>query len=130
MDQNTFGAVGSAFWIRLHHMQRALTAAGLAALLTGCLATARVLTEAPTDAKSAARDNGLDKSYSYLPQDPASPGPSFFSAETPFTSLSSYSDEYWTALADLDLTALRNAARTERDQRVPSSIHPNSSRTG
>ena len=112
MDQNSFGAVGSAFWIRLHHMQRALSAAGLAALLTGCLATARVLTEAPTDAKSAAR-GGLEKNYSYLPQDPASPGPSFFSAETPLTPLSSYSDAYWTALADLDLAALRNAARTE-----------------
>jgi predicted aspartyl protease len=111
MDQNSFGAVGSAFWIRLHRMQRASTAAGLAVLLTGCFATASVLTK-PGDAKSVTRD-GLETNYSALPQDPVSPGPSFFSGEKPLTPLSSYSDDYWTALSDLNLTALHNAARTD-----------------
>lgn len=112
MDQNSFGAVGSAFWIRLHRMQRASTAAGLAVLLTGCFATASVPTKSG-DAKSIARDNGRETNYSALPRDPVSPGPSFFSAEKPLAPLASYSDDYWAALSDLDLTALRSAARTE-----------------
>jgi len=115
MDQNSFGAVGSAFWIRPYHLPRASTAAGLAVLLTGCFATASVLTETPGDAKRVARDNGLETSYSALSQDPVSPGPSFFSGEEPLPPLSGYSDDYWTALSDLDLTALRSAARTESE---------------
>jgi predicted aspartyl protease len=112
MDQNSFGVVGSAFWIRLHRMQRASTAAGLTVLVTGCVATASVPIK-PGDAKSVTRDHGLETDYSPLPRDPASPGPSVFSSERRLTPFSSYSDDYWTALSDLDLTALRSTARTE-----------------
>jgi predicted aspartyl protease len=114
MDQTSFAAIESGCWIRFHHMQaRACTVAGLVGFLTGCLETARVFTEAPGDAKLVARDSERQKDFLDQAPGPASPDPSSFSVERPLSSLATLSEQYWTALADLDLTALRNAARSE-----------------
>ncbi|HMI49109.1 MAG TPA: aspartyl protease family protein [Gemmatimonadaceae bacterium] len=77
------------------------------------MATANIVTEAPGDSKSSARVSRLERNYFALPPEPASPGPSSFSPETPLTPLAGYSEGYWTALSNLDLTALRNAAQSE-----------------
>jgi predicted aspartyl protease len=114
MDQISVGAIGSGCWIRFHHMQaRACTVAGFVGLLTGCLETARVFSEAPSDAKLVVRDSGRQEDYFAPPPTPASPGPSSFSAEKPPSPLASFSEDYWTAVAELDLTALRSTARSE-----------------
>lgn len=114
MDQTSFAAIESGCWIRFHHMQaRACTVAGLVGLLTGCLETARVFTEAPDDAKLVVRDGERQKDLFDRAPGPALPDPSSFSVERPLSSLATLSEQYWTALADLDLTALRNAARSE-----------------
>jgi predicted aspartyl protease len=113
MDHTSFAAIESGCWIRFHHMQaRACTVAGLVGLLTGCLETARVFTEAPGDAKLVGRDGERQKDLFDRAPGPALPDPSSFSIERPLSSRTRLSDEYWTALADLDLTALRNAARS------------------
>lgn len=114
MDQTLFGAIGSGYWIRFYHIQaRACTVAGFVGLLTGCLETARVFTESSIDAKIGVRDSRYQKDFSVEAPDPGSPGPSFFTAEKPLVPLASYSEEYWTAVAQLDLTALHAAARSE-----------------
>jgi predicted aspartyl protease len=114
MDQTSFGAIGSGYWIRFHQMPaRACTVAGFVGLLTGCLETARVLTETPSDAKLAIRNSGPQRYFSAESPGPASPGPSSFATERPLSPAASYSEDYWTALAELDLAALRNAARSE-----------------
>ncbi len=114
MDQTSFGAIESGCWIRLFHMQaRACTVAGFVGLLTGCLEAARVFPESPSDSRSGARDSRYHKDYSVEAPDPASPGPSSFSPEKPLSPLATYSEEYWTAVAQIDLTGLHTAARSE-----------------
>jgi predicted aspartyl protease len=123
MDHTSFAAIESGCWIRFHHMQaRACTVAGLVGLLTGCLETARVFTEAPGDAKLVARDGERQKDLFDRAPGPALPDPSLFSIERPLSSRTTLSDEYWTALADLDLTALRNTARSEPEIRFAEGI--------
>ncbi len=114
MDQTSFGALGSGYWIRFYHIQaRACTIAGFVGLLTGCLETARVFSESPRDARIGVRANRYQKDFSLEATDPASPGPSSFSPEKPLLPLAAYSEEYWTAVAQLDMTALHAAARSD-----------------
>jgi predicted aspartyl protease len=82
-------------------------------LLTGCLETARILTESPSDAKIGVRDNGYQKDFSLDARPPSSPGPSSFVPEKPLVPLAAYSEEYWTAVVQLDMTALHGAARSD-----------------
>jgi hypothetical protein len=114
MVQTFFGALGSRYWIRFHHIQaHAWVVAGFVVLQTGCLQTARVFTDPPADAKISAGEHGYQSGFSIEPDDPAAPGPSASVAERPFTPLANYSEEYWAAVAQLDLTALHSIARTE-----------------
>jgi predicted aspartyl protease len=112
MHQVSVGAVGSGSWVRSHRMQaRAWTVASLVGLLTGCLQTANVLNQPPSNAKFVVRDDGLRDDPSAPSPVSASPGPSSYQADPdpPQT----YFEGYWEALAELNLVELRGLARSE-----------------
>jgi predicted aspartyl protease len=113
MYQTVHDGIVSSYWIRFCRTQLSVwTPAGATLLLTGCLATASVLNEAPHDRQLAPRDSGIKNEYSAEYQDPASPGPSSFLAEKLVSPLTNYSDAYWSALGELDVNTLRSSART------------------
>jgi hypothetical protein len=113
MDQTFPGTSASRCWTRFQRAQtRAWTPAVLLGLLTGCLATANVVNEAPGDAKPSARVGRPERDNFVMPER-TPPGPSSFSPEIPLTPLAGYSEDYWIALSNLDLTALRNTAHSE-----------------
>ena len=114
MVHTTYGAIGSGYWIRFHHIQaRAWTVAGFVGMLTACLETARIRTEPVSDAKVGARESRYQRDYFLEAPEPPSPGPSSFAPEKPLSPLAIYSEEYWAALAQLDMTAFHTAAQTE-----------------
>jgi predicted aspartyl protease len=104
---------------------RACAVVALIGLLTGCLESARVLSQAPKDLKPVVFDDGLENVLPGRLQRPASPGPSAPVVD-PVPVVDSvpvleptvrvaYSEEYWEALAGLDVTALRKAARSDEE---------------
>jgi len=112
MQQVSVGAIGSGSWVRFYRTQaHAWTVASLVGLLTGCLQTASVLSEAPNNAKLAVRDSGLREDLSALSPIFASPGPSSPPIERDPPQI--YFEEYWAALAELNLDVLRGLARSE-----------------
>lgn len=114
MVHTTQGAIGSGYWIRFHHIQaRAWTVAGFLGLLTGCLETAQLHTATASDTKPPSRESRYQSDYFLEAPEPSSPGPSSFAVEKPLSPLAIYSDEYWAALAQLDMTALSAVAHTD-----------------
>jgi hypothetical protein len=114
MGHTSIGLVGSEYWIRSHHMQaRAWTVVALIGLLTGCLETARFLSEAPKGVKPAIVDDGIENVLPGRSPRPVSPGPSVPGLEPYARTV--YSEEYWEALAGLDVPALRKAAQSEEE---------------
>lgn len=108
------GTVGSQCWTRSYQMQaRACATVALIGLLTGCLESARVLSQAPKDLKPPVFDDGLENVLPGRLQRSASPGPSVPVVEPAVRTV--YSEEYWEALAGLDVTALRKAARSDEE---------------
>jgi hypothetical protein len=108
----TFGTVGC--WICSYQVQaRACAAVALIGLLTGCLESARVLSQAPKDVKPVVFGDSLENVQPGRLQRSVSPGPSVPALEP--SSHTGYSEEYWDALADLDVTALRRAARSDEE---------------
>ena len=114
MCQTFVGTVGSECWTRSYQVQaRACAVVALIGLLTGCLESARVLAQAPNDVKPAVFGDGLEDVRPGRLQRSASPGPSVPSPEP--SAHSGYSEAYWEALAGLDVTALRKAARSDEE---------------
>jgi predicted aspartyl protease len=112
MHQVSVGAIGSGSWVRFHRKQaHAWTVASFVGLLTGCLQTANILSEAPSNANLLAQDRGLREDLSALSPVSASPGPSSPPAEHDPPQI--YFEEYWSALAELNLDVLRGLARSE-----------------
>ena len=104
--------LGSGGWVRFYRTQaHAWTVASFVGLLTGCLQTASVLSEAPSNAKLVVRDSGLREDLSALSPISASPGPSSHPVERDPPQV--YFEEYWAALAELNLDVLRGLARSE-----------------
>ena len=114
MCQISVGTVGSEYWTRSHQMQaRACAVVALIGLLTGCLESARVLSQAPKDVKPVVFDDGLENVLpGRLPRSVA-PGPSVPVLEPSVRTV--YSEEYWEALAVLDVVTLRKAARSDEE---------------
>jgi hypothetical protein len=92
---------------------RACAVVALIGLLTGCLETARVLSETPKIVKPLVFDDGLENILPGRSQRSASPGPAVPVLESFVHTV--YSEEYWEALAGLDVTALRRAARSDEE---------------
>jgi hypothetical protein len=92
---------------------RACAAVALIGLLTGCVESAHVLSNAPRDVKPVVFDDGLENVLPGRLQRSVSPGPSVPALEPAAGTV--YSEEYWEALAGLDVTALRKAARTDEE---------------
>jgi len=114
MGHTSVGIVESEYWILSHHMQaRAWTVVALIGLLTGCLETARVLSEMPKNVRPLVFDDGLENVLPGRSQRSASPGPAVPVLESFVHTV--YSEEYWEALAGLDVTALRKAARSDEE---------------
>ena len=112
MQQVSVGAMGSESWARFYRTQaHAWTVASFVGLLTGCLQTASVLSEAPSNAKLAVRDSGFREDLGSLSPISASPGPSSSPVERDPPQV--YFEEYWAALAELNLDVLRGLARSE-----------------
>src|SRR6266403_1582951 len=112
MHQVSVGAMGLEGWVRFYGARaHACAVASLIGLLTGCLQTASILSEGTSLAKLAARDSGSREDMSALSPVAASPGPSSYPAER--EPLQIYFEEYWAALAELNLDVLRGLARSE-----------------
>jgi hypothetical protein len=92
---------------------RACAAVALIGLLTGCLESARVLSRAPKDVKPVVFDDVVEHALPGRLERSASPGPSAPVLEPTVRAV--YSEEYWEALAGLDVTALRKAARSDEE---------------
>jgi predicted aspartyl protease len=109
MHQVSVGAMGLESWIRFYRTQaHAWTVASLVGLLTGCLQTA---SGGASQATLAVRDSGFREDLSALSRVAASPGPSSYPAERDPPQI--YFEEYWAALAELNLDVLRGLARSE-----------------
>lgn len=114
MCQTSVGTVGSEYWTRSYQMQaRACAVVALIGLLAGCLESARVLSETPKIVKPLLFDDGLENILPGRSQRSASPGPAVPVLESFVHTV--YSEEYWEALAGLDVTALRRAARSDEE---------------
>jgi aspartyl protease len=113
MGHTSVGLVGSEYWTSPHLQARAWTVLALAGVLTGCLQTARVFSETPKDVKPVIFEDGLENVLPGRLQRPVSPGPSVPVIES--SARTSYSEEYWAALAGLDVTTLRKAARSHEE---------------
>ena len=114
MCQTSVGTVGSEYRARSYQMQaRACAVVALIGLLTGCLENARVLSQAPRDVKSVVLDDGLENVLPGRLQRSVSPGPSVPVLDPSVSTV--HSEEYWEALAGLDVTALRKAARSDEE---------------
>jgi clan AA aspartic protease (TIGR02281 family) len=92
---------------------RACVVVALIGLLTGCLESARVLSQTPKDVKPVVFDAGLENVLPSRLQRSVSPGPSVPVLDPSISTF--YSEEYWEALAALDVTALRKAARSDEE---------------
>ena len=109
------GTVGSQCLTRSYQMNaRACAVIALIGLLTGCLESARVLSQAPKDVKPVVFDDGLENVLPGRLQRSVSPGPSVPVHERSVRTVL-YSEEYWDALAGLDVTGLRKAARSDEE---------------
>jgi hypothetical protein len=114
MSQISVGIAGSEYRIRSYHLQvRAWTAVALIGLFTGCLQTTRVLSEAPRRIKPSIIDDGLENVLPGRSPRSVSPGPSVPVLEP--VAHAGYSEEYWEALAGLDVATLRKAARSDEE---------------
>ena len=112
MHQVSVGAMGLESWVRFCRTQaHAWTVASLVGLLTGCLQTASILSESPSHAKPAVPDSGFREDLSALSAIASSPGPSSYPVERDPPQV--YFEEYWAALAELNLDVLRGLARSE-----------------
>ena len=112
MHQVSVGATGLESWVRFYRTQaHAWTVASLVGLLTGCLQTAGISIESASQAKLAVRDSGFREDLSTLSPVAASPGPSSYPVERDPPQI--YFEEYWAALAELNLDVLRGLARSE-----------------
>jgi Aspartyl protease len=111
MHQVSIG-VESGSGVRFHRTQSyAWAVASLLGLLTGCLQTASVLSETPSNARLVVRDSAVRQDLSAPSPVSESPGPSAFPVERDHPQI--YFDEYWAALAELNLDVLRGLARSE-----------------
>jgi predicted aspartyl protease len=108
------GTVGSHHSTRSYQLQaRACAVVALIGLLTGCLESARVLPKPSRDLKPQVFDEGAELVQpDRLPRS-VSPGPSAPVLEPTVRAVNS--EEYWEALAGLDVTALRRAARSDEE---------------
>lgn len=108
------GTVGSHHSTRTYQMQaRACAVVALIGLLTGCLESARGLPKTSKDLKPPVYDDGAELvEPDRLPRS-VSPGPSAAMLEPAIRAVNS--EEYWEALAGLDVTALRKAARSDEE---------------
>jgi predicted aspartyl protease len=114
MCQTSVGTVGSEYWTRSYRMQaRACAVVALIGLLTGCLESARALSQAPKDVKPVVFDDGPGNVLPGRVRRSVSPGPSVPVLEPSIRTVDS--EEYWEALAGLDVTALRRAARSDEE---------------
>jgi predicted aspartyl protease len=91
---------------------RACAVVALIGLLAGCLESARVPSQTK-DVKPVAFDDGLENVLPGRLRRSVSPGPSAPTLEPSVRTV--YSEEYWEALAGLDVTALRKAARSDEE---------------
>ena len=108
------GTVGSQCSTRSYQTQaRACAVVALIGLLTGCLESARVLSQTPKDVKPVVFDDGLENVLRGRLQRSVSPGPSVPVLEPSVRTV--YAVDYWDALAGLDVTALRKAARSDEE---------------
>lgn len=115
------GRTGSGSALRCYRLQAEIWAmASFVGLLTGCLETAGVLIEAQSDAKLVAPDAGLQQGLSRPSPTFTTPARSHLLTENSAPAL--YSEEFWTAVADLDLTASRVAARSEPEVRFAEAV--------
>ncbi len=113
MCQTSVGTVGSEYRTRSYQMQaRACAVVALIGLLTGCLESARVPSQTK-DVKPVAFDDGLENVLPGRLRRSVSPGPSAPILEPSARKV--YSEEYWEALAGLDVAALRKAARSDEE---------------
>lgn len=111
MCQTSVGTVGSEHWTRSYQMQaRACAVVALIGLLTGCLESAHVLSRTP---KPLVFDDGLENVLPGRVQRSVPPGPSAPALEP--SAHTGYSEEYWEALAGLNVRALRKAARSDEE---------------
>ncbi len=112
MDHTSGGVIGSGYRTRFHHMQDCVwTVAALLGLLTGCLETASIFSETPRNARLVVRDDDPQRDLSGQSPGSTPPGPA---APLPVPSpAANYSEDYWAALAVLDVTALRSVARSD-----------------
>jgi predicted aspartyl protease len=111
MGQSSIGAIGSGASIRFPHAQAyAWAVLCLAVLLTGCVETAPVISKALVDSRTLFRSPLIQSAVSISYRVPLASG-WLFSAPEVVRDLTS--EPYWKAVADLDLSASRNAARSE-----------------
>lgn len=114
MRHASIGAIGSGASIRFTLAQaRAWAVVSIAALLTGCVETAPVITKALGDSKPVFRSPLIQSAVTTSYQAPLASGWLFSAPEVVAPDLRS--EPYWRAVADLDLNASRNAARSEAE---------------
>ena len=99
---------------------------GLLGLLTGCLGTTHLLNAVHNEVQSAPMYSAIERH----PSMKRSPGPSRIlpdstaesTAPTVRTDPAVYSDEFWSAVANLDLSGSREVARTEPEARFADAV--------
>jgi predicted aspartyl protease len=114
MRQSSIGAIGSGASIRFPHAHaHAWAFVGVAALLTGCIEATSGITKGFADPTTLFRNpqiqSAVSTSYQVAPTSAR-----FFSAREAVAP-DLYSEPYWRAVADLDLSASRSAARSEAE---------------
>jgi hypothetical protein len=100
--------------------------AGFVFALTGCMTTASVLNEVHSDFQPVARYSALER----YPLPRRAPGPLRLPVDSPaesaapleYSSSSGYSEEFWNAVADLDLRGSRETARSDPETRFAEAI--------
>ncbi len=113
-------STGSRSSIRACRTQaETLAVACLVALATGCLESAGVLVTLRSDVKSARGDARVERE-AFAPDAPTPPGPAAVVRDEP--SSKEFSDEFWSAVADLDLPGSLKSARGEPEIRFAEAV--------
>ena len=111
MRQSFIGAIGSGTSIRFHHIQAYTWTAATMAVLTGCVEASSVIRDAG-NSRQLFREAPLAKYQSDWAPDSVLHGPSAWTSEKAPGYVSSYFEDYWTAVADLDFPTLQTLARS------------------
>jgi predicted aspartyl protease len=115
MRQSSIGAIGSGVTIRFPHSHaHAWAFVSLATLLTGCIEATTTISKGVVDSRTLFRSplvqSAVTTSYSVAPT-----SGSFSAARDP-AAPDLNSEPYWRAVADLDHSASRSAARSEAER--------------